>query len=126
MPHNFILQCITISIRTLSNYVREKKNIKQKNNHLYRVVPPPGTNAPLPRRRGDGTFVPGRGSTQYKCEAFVPSISPGTNAQPHLYQMVCIGWIPNTNVGYQLVQMHFFLAVFHWMETGQVAWVVEP
>jgi hypothetical protein len=43
MPHDFILQRITISIITLSKHVREKK---QKNQHLYRVVPPPGTNAP--------------------------------------------------------------------------------
>jgi hypothetical protein len=47
MPHNFILQCITISIRTLSNYVREKKNIKQKKQ----------------------SFVPGGTSTRYKCPA---------------------------------------------------------
>jgi hypothetical protein len=46
MPHDFILQCIAISISTLSKYFREKKYIKQKKKHLYRMVPPPGTNAP--------------------------------------------------------------------------------
>jgi hypothetical protein len=48
-----------ISISTLRKYVREKKRKKIWNPHLYRVVPPPSTNAPLPRRRGEGTFVPG-------------------------------------------------------------------
>jgi hypothetical protein len=107
MPHDFILQRITISIITLSKHVREKK---QKNQHLYRVVPPPGTNAPLPRRREDDTFVPGRGSTRYKCEAltFVPGISLGTNTPPHLYRMVCTSSIAGTNEGFEPVQMPFF------------------
>jgi hypothetical protein len=48
-----------ISISTLRKYVREKKRKKIRNPHLYRVVPPPSTNAPLPHRRGEGTFVPG-------------------------------------------------------------------
>jgi hypothetical protein len=68
-------------------------------------------NAPLARRRGEGTFVPGGDSTWYQCVAFVPSISPGTNAPPHLYQMACTGWILGTNEGYQLVQMSNFHVV---------------
>jgi hypothetical protein len=59
------------------------------------VVPPPGTNTPPPRRRGEGTFVQG-------------SISPGTNAPPHLYHMLCTGSIPGTNEGYEQVQMTVF------------------
>jgi hypothetical protein len=109
MPHDFILPRITISISTLSKYVREKKN--KKNHHLYRVLPSRGTNSPPPRRRGEGTFVPGRGSTQYKCEAFVPDISPDTNARPHLYQMVCTCSIPGTNEGFEPVQMPLFPVV---------------
>jgi hypothetical protein len=54
------------------------------------------------------TFVLGRDSTQYKCEAFVPGISPGTNTPPHLYWMLCIGSIPDTYEGYESVQMPIF------------------
>jgi hypothetical protein len=108
MPHDFVLQRITISMSTLSKYIREKKHKKQS-------FLPGGTSAryrcPLPRRRGEGTFVPGRGSTGYKFEGFVLDISIGTNAQPHLYWMVCTGWIPHINVGYQLIQMPCFQLV---------------
>jgi hypothetical protein len=38
------------------------------------------------------TFIPGRGSAWYKCEVFVLGISLGTNAPPHLYQMLCTGF----------------------------------
>jgi hypothetical protein len=70
------------------------------------MVPTPSTNVPLPCRRGEDTFLPGWGSTRYKCEAFVPGISPGTNAPPHLYQF-------NTRYkwGYEPVQMSIFLVV---------------
>jgi hypothetical protein len=99
MSRDFILQRITISISTLSKCVREKK---QKTSFV-----PGGTatryKCPLPRRSGDGTFVLGRGSTRYKC-------SPGTNT-PHLYQMVCTGSIPNTNEGFEPVQMPVFPVV---------------
>jgi hypothetical protein len=87
MSHDFILQHIKISISTLSKYVRVKKHKTTKNAYLYRVVPPPGTNAPLPRRRGKGHLY---------------------QASHHLYQMVCTGWIPSTNEGYQPVQMSIF------------------
>jgi hypothetical protein len=53
---------------------------------------------------GQNTFVPGRGSTRYKCAAFVPDISPGTNAPPHLYRMFCTG----TNEDYRIgTNAHF-------------------
>jgi hypothetical protein len=113
MAHDFILHCIRISISTLSKYVRENKH-KKTIKHIFVLG---GTSArykcpPLPGRRGQGTFVPGRGSTGYKCEAFVPGISHGTNAQPHLYQMVCTSWRPGTNEGYQPIQMSIFPVVF--------------
>jgi hypothetical protein len=47
---------------------------------------------------GQNTFVPGRGTTRYKCEAFVLDISRGANAPPHLHRMLCTGSIPGTNV----------------------------
>jgi hypothetical protein len=111
MPQYFILQHITISISTLSKYVREKKKHKTNKPSFVPVVPPPGTNAPLPRWRGEGTFVSGRGSTRYKCEAFVLGISPGTNALPHLYRMLCTGSITDTNEGYEPVKMPIFPVV---------------
>jgi hypothetical protein len=102
MPHDFILQHLTISISTLSKYVRVKKIIKQKKKkHLYRVVPPPSTNAPRPRRRVEGTFVSGRGSARYKCVAFVPGISLGTNDRPYLYRVLCTNSIPDTTEGFE-------------------------
>jgi hypothetical protein len=52
---------------------------------------------------GEVTFVLGGNSTRYKYEAFVTGISPGRNALPHLYRMVCTGWILGTNEGYQPV-----------------------
>jgi hypothetical protein len=111
MPHKFILQRIRFSISTLSKYVRVKKLKKnKKNTYLYLVVPPAGTNAPLPhwRGRGEETFVPGRDFTRYKCESFVLGISPGTNAPHRLYHMACTGSIPGTNESYKLVQMSIF------------------
>jgi hypothetical protein len=38
-------------------------------------------------------------------------ISPGTNAHPQLYQMVCTGWMPSTYEVYQPVQMSVLLVV---------------
>jgi hypothetical protein len=111
MPHDFILQRITISISTLSKYVREKNHKKI----IHHFVPsgfstrykcPPATS------EGEGTFVSCRGSTRYKCEVFVPGISPGTNAPPHLYRMLCTGSIRSTNEGYEPVQMHVFPVVY--------------
>jgi hypothetical protein len=58
---------------------------------------------------GDLLRVKNAGVT--KCEAFVLGISPGTNAQPQLYQMVCTGWMPGTYEGYQPVQMSVLLVV---------------
>jgi hypothetical protein len=77
------------------------------------VVPPAGTNAPLPhwRGRGEETFVSGRDFTRYKCESFVLGISPGTNAPHRLYHMACTGSIPGTNESYKLVQMSIFPVV---------------
>jgi hypothetical protein len=43
--------------------------------------------------------------------AFVPGISPGTNARPHLYQMLCTGSIPGTNEGFEPVQKVVFPVV---------------
>jgi hypothetical protein len=45
-------------------------------------------------------IVAGLVTTQYKCEAFVPGISPGTNAPHHLYRKVCTISITGTNEGY--------------------------
>jgi hypothetical protein len=79
MPHDFIFQCITISISTLSKYVREKKQ-KTKKEAFVPVGTSTQYKCPLPHRRVEDTFVPGRGSARYKCVAFVLGISPGTNA----------------------------------------------
>ena len=50
MPHDFILQRIRISIRTLSKYdritnIKENKRKQKQKGHLYLVVSGPGTNA---------------------------------------------------------------------------------
>jgi hypothetical protein len=94
-----------ICISTLSKYVRENKHKKPS-------FVPDGTSiwykCLLPRWRGEGTLVLGRGSMRYKCVAFVLGITPGTNAPPHLYWMVCTSWIHGTNEGYQPVKMPVF------------------
>jgi hypothetical protein len=69
---------------------------------------------------GGGIFVLGRGSTRYKCVAFVPIISPGTNVNPHLYEMVCTGSITDTNEGYEPVQITVFPIVRRNFETSTV------
>jgi hypothetical protein len=61
--------------------------------------------------RGAKTFVPVGNTTRYKCEAFVPGISPGTNTPPHLYKMLFTGSIPGTNEGYEPVQIPVFPVV---------------
>jgi hypothetical protein len=43
--------------------------------------------------------------------AFVPGIHPGTNVIPHLYRIVCTGWIPSINEGFQPVQMSVSLVI---------------
>jgi hypothetical protein len=103
MPHDFILQRIMISISTLSKYVTEKKNIKQKMNHLYWVVSPPGTNA--------SCHVAGWRAHLYQVEA-----PPSTDVW-HLYRVfrpvqmldhICIGWfVP----GFEPVQKVVFPVV---------------
>jgi hypothetical protein len=35
----------------------------------------------------------------------------GTNVIPHLYRMLCTGWIPGTNEGFQPAQMSVFPVV---------------
>jgi hypothetical protein len=62
------------------------------------VVPPPGTNPPYHIGGGKGHL--------YWAEA-----PPGTNANPHLYRMVCTGSIPDTNKGYEPVQKVVFPVV---------------
>jgi hypothetical protein len=59
---------------------KEKKGIDETEGERRRLTAHP-------------TFVPGRDFTRYKCEAFVPGTSPGTNSQPHLCRMVCTSWI---------------------------------
>jgi hypothetical protein len=53
-------------------------------------------------------IVAGLVTTQYKCEAFVPGISPGTNAPHHLYRKVCTISITGTNEGYWPIQISVF------------------
>jgi hypothetical protein len=84
-----------IDTRT-SKYVREKKNKKQKNNHLSRVVP---------------CHVGWWRAHLYRAEA-----PPGANVR-HLYRVfrpvqmldhICTGSIPGTNEGFEPVQKAIF------------------
>jgi hypothetical protein len=74
------------------------------------VLHPPGTNAPLPRRRVEGTFVLGRGTTRYKCDALYWVSRP-----VQMLHHICTGcFVPvgYTNEGFQLVQMPLFPVVY--------------
>jgi hypothetical protein len=92
MPHDFILQRITISIGTLSKYVREKKHKTKKiiictGWYLHPVQMPP-------------CHVGGGEAHLYRAEA-----------PPHLYQMLCTGLIPGKNESYESVQIPVFPVV---------------
>ena len=89
MPHDFILQRITISISTLSKYVREKKNKKIiicTGWYLHPVQMPP-------------CHIAGWRAHLYQAEA-----PPGTNVR-HLYRL---GWIRPRRTS---VRGHLYLLV---------------
>jgi hypothetical protein len=65
------------------------------------------------RKRKENEEGNGRVMTVDGCgrSIFVPGGIPGTNVIPHLYIMVCTGWIADTNEDYQPVQMSVFPVV---------------
>jgi hypothetical protein len=85
-----------ISISTLSKYIWVKKN---KKTYVYRAT--------LAWRH----ICTGTRLHPVQMCGIVSGIPPGTNDNPHLYQMVYTDSIPDTNEGYESVQITVFPVV---------------